>query len=66
MNFVLSVRKGRPDKNRKKSSTATLQVSGLPTEDGFGVRLGCTRIPWEEKEDLDIRIEVKDHYCKRM
>ena len=32
--------------------TATLHVSGLPTEEGFGVRLGWTRIPWEEKDDL--------------
>ena len=32
--------------------TATLQVSGLPTEEGFGVRLGWTRIPWEENDDL--------------
>ena len=32
--------------------TATLHVSGLPTEEGFGVRLGWTRIPWEENDDL--------------
>ena len=32
--------------------TATLHVSGFPTEEGFGVRLGWTRIPWEENDDL--------------
>ena len=32
--------------------TATLHVSGFPTEEGFGVRLGWTKIPWEENDDL--------------
>ena len=39
--------------------TATLQVSGLPTEEGFGVRLGWTRIPWEENDDLVEKMRKK-------
>ena len=39
--------------------TATLQVSGLPTEEGFGVRLGWTRIPWEENDDLVEKMREK-------
>ena len=40
--------------------TPTLQVSGVPTEEGFGVRLGWTRIPWEENDDLVEKLQNED------